>query len=62
MADEKSGRDRWAVAASWYRKSLAAWKRIDNPSRETPDGIDFGDRAAVAQNLERCESALSSIR
>ena len=62
MADEKSRRDRWAVAASWYRKSLAAWKRIDNPSRETPDGIDFGDRAAVARNLERCESALLSIR
>jgi serine/threonine protein kinase len=62
MADEKSRRDRWAVAASWYRKSLAAWKRIDNPSRETPDGIDFGDRAAVARNLERCESAFLSIR
>jgi hypothetical protein len=62
MEEEKSRRDRWAVAASWYRKSLAAWKRIDNPSRDTPDGIDFGDRASVAKNLERCESALSSIR
>jgi tetratricopeptide (TPR) repeat protein len=62
MADEKSRRDRWAMAASWYRKSLAVWKRIDNPSRETPDGIDFGDLATVAKNLEKCESALSSIR
>ena len=42
--------------------ALAAWKRIDNPSRDAPDGIDFGDRASVAKSLERCESALLSIR
>jgi len=62
MADEKSRRDRWAAAASWYRKSLAAWKRIDFPDRETPLDLDFGEPTTVAKNLERCESTLSSIR
>jgi serine/threonine protein kinase len=62
MADEKSRRDLWAAAASWYRKSLAAWKRIDFPDRETPLDLDFGEPTAVAKNLERCESTLSSIR
>jgi hypothetical protein len=62
MADEKSRRDLWAAAASWYRKSLAAWKRIDFPDRETPLDLDFGEPTAVAKKLERCESTLSSIR
>jgi hypothetical protein len=55
-------RDSWVAAEAWYRKSLAAWKRIDFPNRETPLALDFGDPATVAKNLERCESALSSIR
>jgi len=62
MASEESRRDSWVAAEAWYRKSLAAWKRIDFPNRETPLALDFGDPAAVAKHLERCESALSSIR
>jgi tetratricopeptide (TPR) repeat protein len=62
MASEERGRDSWVAAEAWYRKSLAAWKRIDFPNRETPLDLDFGEPAAVAKNLERCESALSSIR
>jgi tetratricopeptide (TPR) repeat protein len=62
MASQQTRRDRWVAAEAWYRKSLAAWKRIDFPNRETPLALDFGEPAAVAKNLERCESALSSIR
>jgi hypothetical protein len=61
-ASQESRRGSWVAAEAWYRKSLAAWKRIDFPNRETPLALDFGEPAAVAKNLERCESALSSIR
>jgi hypothetical protein len=40
----------------------AAWKRIDFPDRETPLDLDFGEPTTVAKHLERCESALFSIR
>ena len=62
MASQESRRDSWVAAEAWNRKSLGAWKRIGFPDRETPLDLDFGEPTTVAKNLERCESALLSIR
>jgi len=52
-------RDLWLQARSWYVKSLDTWHRIQNPSRDGPNGFDAGDPAQVAKSLHLCETALA---
>ena len=52
----------WLAAQSAYQHSLAAWKKIDHPSANSPWGFDAGDPRKVATNLARCAKALQSTQ
>jgi non-specific serine/threonine protein kinase/serine/threonine-protein kinase len=52
-------RESWTQARSWYLKSIDARRRIEHPSRTSPNGFDVGDPRRVTQNLQLCVAALS---
>lgn len=57
--DHAKQRGSCTLARSWYVKSLGAWHRIKNPSRDGPNGFDAGDPAQVAKSLHLCKTALA---
>jgi tetratricopeptide (TPR) repeat protein len=49
-------------AQSWYKKSLAAWNRIPQRNRFTPNGFEAGDPNSVSRNLARAEAEFKKRR
>jgi hypothetical protein len=47
-------------AQSWYKKSLAASRRIPQRNRFTPNGFEAGDPNAVTRNLARATTGVNS--
>jgi hypothetical protein len=42
----------WTAASEWYQKSIASWKKIPNPSRFAPDGIEMIDLHQVEEEAK----------
>jgi serine/threonine protein kinase len=60
--EHEKQREHLAQARSWYLKSLDAWHRIKNPSRDGPNDFDAGDPAQVSKSLQRCNIALAKLK
>ncbi|PYT96590.1 MAG: hypothetical protein DMG38_23270 [Acidobacteria bacterium] len=54
-------REHWERARSWYARSLETWKKIQHPTRVSPNGFDTGGPKDVETNLRRCDAALQQI-
>ena len=42
----------WTAASEWYQKSIASWKKVPNPSRFAPDGIEMIDLHQVEEEAK----------
>ncbi len=49
-------------AHSWFEKSFAVWKQVQNPGRMGPSGFDTGGPGAVAEKLALCDEAIKKIK
>jgi eukaryotic-like serine/threonine-protein kinase len=55
-------RKHWESARLWYARSLDTWKRIERPTRVSPNGFDADSSPeGVTKNLRRCDAALQGF-
>jgi hypothetical protein len=48
-------------ARSWFDKSFAIWKQVQNPGRMGPSGFDTDGPSAVSQKLASSDAALKKL-
>ena len=54
--------ENWTQARSWFERSLAQWKQVNNPGKLSPIGFDTGGPALAAKQLAVCDAQLAKLK
>jgi serine/threonine protein kinase/tetratricopeptide (TPR) repeat protein len=54
--------EHWTQARSWFERSLAQWKQVNNPGKLSPIGFDTGGPALAAKQLAECDAQVAKLK
>src|SRR5262249_49923316 len=52
----------WTQSRSWFERSLAAWRQVNNPGKMSPSGFDTEGPGLVKERLDLCDEALLKLK
>jgi len=52
----------WTQSRSWFERSWAAWRQVNNPGKMSPSGFDTEGPSLVKERLDLCDEALLKLK